>query len=508
MIWDDVSLPADTARADSVVTLDDIFRVNVMRTPEAAALIDPLNRAAITGDAPRHLTYAQADRMIDGIAGLLRAMGLPEGSVVALQLPNVTDSVVALLAVIRAGMVPAPLPLLWRRSECVGALAAARARAIITCGRVDDCDHGQLALEIAAELFPIRLVCAFGSGLTDGIVPIDEMLAQAAPSAGLADSQPVAVITFDTGPDGPITVPRNHLQLLAAGRLIGQEAGLDEGAVLLSTIPAASFAGIAATILPWLLSGGTLVFHHPFEPAILKRQIAEHGCSAIVLPDAVLPAVRDDLTGVRSVIAVCRAPERLAAASQWTDAARTLVDVAAFGERALLARARALDGPAGHWPVGPVHVPEPSGQREIGHVAALKSGSLGIRGALALLPASADPADDAVSHPFPAANSGHIDTGYPCQPARDGMALTITAAPSGIANVGGYRFTIQPLQQAIRDLDSSGLIAALPHALCGHRLAGHANHSAQIRDTLQAFGLNPLVANAFRSDARNGSAGD
>ena len=42
-------------------TLDDLFRRATMRRPEALALADPPNSAAITGCRPRPLTHAEAD---------------------------------------------------------------------------------------------------------------------------------------------------------------------------------------------------------------------------------------------------------------------------------------------------------------------------------------------------------------------------------------------------------------------------------------------------------------
>jgi hypothetical protein len=53
-------------------SIDDIFRRAVARRPDAVALADPPNAAAVTGAEPRRLTFAQADRMITAVAGRLR----------------------------------------------------------------------------------------------------------------------------------------------------------------------------------------------------------------------------------------------------------------------------------------------------------------------------------------------------------------------------------------------------------------------------------------------------
>ena len=53
--------------------------------------------------------------MISAIAARLRALGLHTDAVVGVQLPNTVESVLTILGVLRAGMIAAPLPLLWRR---------------------------------------------------------------------------------------------------------------------------------------------------------------------------------------------------------------------------------------------------------------------------------------------------------------------------------------------------------------------------------------------------------
>ena len=75
----------------------------------------------------------------------------------------------------RAGMIAAPLPLLWRRADAVAALTRVGAKALITCGHVGSVNHCQLAMRVAADVFSIRYVCGFGADLPDGVVPFDDL---------------------------------------------------------------------------------------------------------------------------------------------------------------------------------------------------------------------------------------------------------------------------------------------------------------------------------------------
>jgi hypothetical protein len=97
-----------------------------------------------------------------------------------------------------------------------------------------------------------------------------------------------------------------------------------------------------------------------------------------------------------------------------------------------------------------------------------------------------------------------VDTEYAARIDRSTGAICITAPPSGIMAVGGYRFLSQDLQEWARRLGQGALLTALPDRLSGHRLAGRAQDNARARDALSELGLNPLMVEAFRE--RTGQA--
>lgn len=89
----------EVSRATGIATtLDDLFRRAGVRHPNMPALVDPPNRESFTDGAPRVLSYAQADRAISAVAARLRALGLQTDAVIAIQLPNTVDSIIAFLA--------------------------------------------------------------------------------------------------------------------------------------------------------------------------------------------------------------------------------------------------------------------------------------------------------------------------------------------------------------------------------------------------------------------------
>ena len=204
-------------------TLDDLFRRAGVRHPDRVAIVDPPNRATFTDGPPCSLTYAQADRAITAFAARLRAAGLATDTVVGLHLPNTVENVIAFLGVLRAGLIAAPLPLLWNAREMTAALGRTGARAIVTVARAGTQPKAEIAVRSAAELFPIRFVGAFGDTLPDGVVPLDDVLNAGATAPYTPPVRPdpaaahVAAITFETTADGIVPVARSHMEIVAGG---------------------------------------------------------------------------------------------------------------------------------------------------------------------------------------------------------------------------------------------------------------------------------------------------
>ena len=426
------------------LTIDAAFRQLAARQPDALALADPPNRAAFTDGVARRLTYAEAERMVAALAARLLRMGLPPDSIVGVQLPNIVESILTILGVLRAGMIVAPLPLLWRRVDAAAALARVGAKALITCTHVGGFDHCHLAREIAAEVFSIRYVCGFGRSPPDGVVGLDDLFdAQDAAPEGDAPSPAaahVAAITFEVTTDGVIPVARNHAELLAGGLGVLLESRLPERTNILSTILPASFAGLSVTFVPWLLSAGALVLHQPFAADVFARQRREHRCGTLVLPGPVAVDLAEPDAGAGNrpsrVIGLWRSPAQLTDGKAWPDQNTVFVDVSSFGEIALVPTRRGSDG---RLTLGPVKAPR--AHRDgivIAELARTAAGTIAARGPM--VPRRAFP--PGVEHTdLPCLRIGPddlIDTGYPCRFDAATGTIAVTGEPARIVSVGGY----------------------------------------------------------------------
>ena len=74
----------------------------------------------------------------------------------------------------------------------------------------------------------------------------------------------------------------------------------------------------------------------------------------------------------------------------------------------------------------------------------------------------------------------------------------LTGPPAGIAAVGGYRFRQGEVDATVGGRRSRRRHRALPDAQLGQRLAGSAREADATAAGLQARGVNPLIAGAFR----------
>jgi AMP-binding enzyme len=509
VILDDPPHPANTG-VDA--TLDDLFRAALARRPDAIALIDPPNRASFTDGVARQLTYAQADRMIADIAGRLCQMNLHADAVVGLQIANTIEGVLTFMAVLRAELIAMPLPLLWRRADAVGAIRRAGASALIVSGRIGATDHFDLAVNAAAEAFTVRQVCGFGPP-PDGAVSLDDLFAavdlgrpaavasERAAAPGRGDH--LAAVTWDVTANGPVPVARSGAQLIAGGLAVLLECRLPQNAVILSTIPPGSFGGISMSLLPWLVAGGTLALHHPFDCTTFAEQCRDLHCDAVVIPGPLVAPLAaagylSAQSGLKSVVAAWRAPEQLRRNPDWRDAATSLIDVQLFGEIGLIAARRGPNGKPAPIPLGPVLAPRGAdGALAVAEVATTATGTLALRGPM--VPQSAFPpgAERTALPHFKAAADGFVDTGCAAEVGRDPDSLVVSGPPPGLVSFGGYRFAVGELTGIINGLDRSGTLAVRPDALAGHRLAGTATNQEAIRMALRGIGANPLLVEAF-----------
>src|SRR5207244_8773082 len=127
------------------------------------------------------------------------------------------------------------------------------------------------------------------------------------------------------------------------------------------------------------------------------------------------------------VLAVWRAPERLAHATTSRNAQAAMIDVQVFGETGLIAARRGSDGKPAAVPFGAVLAPRAAKDATlVGEVMPTPAGTVALRGAM--VPGRAfPPGAERTELPFfKVAANGFVDTGYACHVDPGAPALVVT----------------------------------------------------------------------------------
>jgi hypothetical protein len=316
------------------------------------------------------------------------------------------------------------------------------------------------------------------------------------------------MVTFDVTPEGIVAVARNHAEVIAGGLAAVLEGGIEADACLLGSLAPGSFAGVSLTLVPWLLSGGTLCLHHSFDADAFTLQCRDERCDTVVVPGALVPQLADAgllaHDGLKNVLAAWRTPERFQSSPAWKAPGIGLTDILIFGEIGLIGSRRGSDGVPVRLPAGTAKAPSSSDSAvPIAEIVQTEKGTLALRGAMVphqsfIANASRGPSPLAKTAPKSA-----IDTFYPCRIDRTAGRVALTGPPPGMVSVGGYRFVMSELEDTVRRAHSGGSVTALPDALVGHRLAGiSSGRDEVIRLALGGLGVNPLIVDAFQGDSR------
>jgi len=282
------------------------------------------------------------------------------------------------------------VPLLWRRFEIESACDALEPKALLGGGTSAGESQVETMCEIAASHLSVRFVLGFGYDLPDGATPLDEAL-EAALSGSVAPVEArtlpgTAMITFAARVDAPLVpVFRGEADLLAQGAMTVLALALTSRDVILSPYPLTGVVGLSLGLMPWLISGGALALHHPFDYGLFVQQLIKSEATVTAVPASILAALAED--------GVLRAPEcrltragcvwsmaELAGKSVALDGVSVpLFDLYPLGDLAAIVRRRAAGLDSALLPYGTI-------RGEEGDSAVLLETALGVSRALGLGP--------------------------------------------------------------------------------------------------------------------------
>jgi acyl-CoA synthetase (AMP-forming)/AMP-acid ligase II len=273
-----------------VTTVDDAIRQVAEQWPDALALADAPNREAFFAGEPLRLTWREVDRAVDNLAVALTAIGAGPHVAVAVQLPNVVELVLTILACGRIGATAVPFPIQHRRHELDYGLRASSARIIVTGTRPDRPDQLDTVSAVVDDLDTPVHIATFGSAIVDTGTALTVDTTEAAASQGVpAGPDEVLTICWTSGTTGtPKGVPRTPSMWLASGYFQVDELDLLHDDRILCPFPLVNMAGIGGMLVPWAIVGAVLFLHQPLDLPVFLGQLTSEEITYTVAPPALL----------------------------------------------------------------------------------------------------------------------------------------------------------------------------------------------------------------------------
>ena len=247
--------------------------------PDAAALVQGGETVCYRDLAARVLRLA---------AGLRQA-GIAKGDVVAVQLPNVIEFVVAYLAICRLGAVMCTLHMAYRESELQVLLAHSRANAVICLSRAKDWSPAQTCLAIG------KTVIALGEPV-EGALSLQALI-ERSPALDERDlpapvaSDPFLLLYTSGTTSAPKAVPLNYHSMLSNARLSAPEHRISAADRILSAAPFTHLFGLYSLHIAWAV-GATVTLLPMFTPPDLAAAIARDRPTGLFTAPAHLAALR------------------------------------------------------------------------------------------------------------------------------------------------------------------------------------------------------------------------
>ncbi|MBO0132026.1 (2,3-dihydroxybenzoyl)adenylate synthase [Agrobacterium burrii] len=244
--------------------------------PEKIALID---------SSGQNLSYAQLDRMADGLAASLQIWGLQRGDRMILQLPNIIELVALFLGAIRAGVIPVMVLPTHREQEVSHLAKGSGAVAYAVTDIEASYDFRSLAKRVREAVPSLQKILVVGDAGEDAtLTSYREFIGAADTPSVVVDPDPSSVALFlHSGGTGglPKLIPRTHNDYEYNARASADVCGFDGSTVYLASLSAAhNFPLACPGILGTFIAGGTVVLARVPSPDSVFGLIAEHKVTA------------------------------------------------------------------------------------------------------------------------------------------------------------------------------------------------------------------------------------
>jgi cyclohexanecarboxylate-CoA ligase/acyl-CoA synthetase len=253
-------------------TLRDWMDARVQASPSAPALIG----------AGGTLSYGGLHKRAFGLGESLRELGVGQGDVIAVQLPNIAEFIIAYLAAGYLGATLQTIHMPYRAAEVEPLLRHGGAKAFICMAQAKDFFAAEMALSLKPRLPKLQHVIAVGEDAPEGALAFPQ-------SAGTTDGgyRPAAadrfLLLYTSGTvAAPKGVPVVYKRFLAHARL-------SEASVILSAAPFTHLYGLYSVNMA-LAVGGAIALLPAFAPDVLAEALDRYKPTAVFTAPAHMAA--------------------------------------------------------------------------------------------------------------------------------------------------------------------------------------------------------------------------
>lgn len=232
-------------------------------TPSQRALAGLRN-----GDTWVELSYDQLIADVETVSGQLASLGLGQGDVICLVLPNWTEAVIFTYAAARLGAVVCPVTTIYRQRELSFILQRTECKVVVVPSVYRGFDYAAMMTDLASDLPRVPVIVAVGDSMNDGVVPSSDLFRStvAVPEA-TPDVHEVAVLAFTSGTTGESKgVMHSHASMHAAIDDLVEHAGYGRGLTSLVISPFGHLTGFTWGILMPLRGAGDVVLLETWDP--------------------------------------------------------------------------------------------------------------------------------------------------------------------------------------------------------------------------------------------------
>jgi acyl-CoA synthetase (AMP-forming)/AMP-acid ligase II len=256
------------------VLVNRVLKDTFLNFPNKLALLDASNKAKFCDFPPDRYTYKELNDAIDKLATGFLDKGIGKDDIVVLQLPNITEHVIASFALWRIGAITAPVIMQFRSHELSYIIGLTKAKALITLSLFQGVNHVELAEKLKSEMADLEHVIS-----VDEIrqMMISGRIDESALNKIKIDPNEIIQINWTSGTEAnPKGCPKSHNHWMAMATPYGVESPqMTSEDVILCPFPLQYISGSIVFLTPVFMVGATCILHHPFDPLLFLQQIQD-----------------------------------------------------------------------------------------------------------------------------------------------------------------------------------------------------------------------------------------